>query len=180
MQLTLLLSFLASSTALANFLPFGTDPLNLHELPTQFDPPVIVDVVSIEAIRNTLALYPFAIDGKNFEALSNVFATDAVANYSAPLNTLSPLSTIQDSLRTSLSCVTTQHQYGTQLIDIVSPLAAQSITYFRAAHFGTAPNMTDDVVYSYGQYQDTWNRQLDGTWRIVHRNMVYMVSLLGE
>lgn len=174
------LSLLAlASTAMANLLPFGTDPINRHDLPTEFEPPVVVDPIAIEAIRNTLALYPFAIDGKNFDALSRVFADDAAANYSAPLNVLTPLSTIKDSLRSSLACVHTQHQYGTQLIDVLSPLTAESITYFRAAHFGTAPNMTDQVVYSYGQYQDTWNRIHDGTWRIVRRNMVYMVSAMA-
>lgn len=176
MQLKLLSILALASTTLANQLPFGTDPINLHKLPTEFPPTTSVNVASTETIRNTLALYPFAIDGRNFDALSNVFAPDAVANYSAPLNVLTPLSNIQDGLRTSLACVTTQHHFGTQLIDIASPDIAQSITYYRAAHFGTAPNMTDQVVYAYGQYQDTWNRQADGTWRIVYRNLVYMVG----
>ncbi|KAL4891845.1 hypothetical protein BDV59DRAFT_59275 [Aspergillus ambiguus] len=141
--------------------------------------PTLQDANTIEAIRNTLALYPFAVDGKNFADLSNVFAEDAVANYSAPLNVLTPLSTIESVLAANLACVTTQHQFGTQRIDLVSPTVAQSITYYRAAHFGSG-NMTDQVAYAYGQYQDRWIRQRDGTWRIVHRNLVYMGPIIGN
>lgn len=175
----LLLSLLAVSAALASQVSANTSPTGLHELATNFPPTAIVDPISIESIRSTLALYPFAIDGKNFDALSNVFAADAAANYSAPLNVLSPLSDIKATLRASLSCVTTQHQFGTQLIDIDGPLEARSVTYFRAAHFGTTPETEDQVLYTFGQYQDAWRRQPDASWRIVRRDLVYMVGFLS-
>lgn len=41
------------------------------------------DPTIIEQIRNTLALYPLAVDGKDFGALDLVFTQDVVANYSA-------------------------------------------------------------------------------------------------
>jgi len=183
---TLTTALPSADTAVADYgrptatsLPFGTAPIPFFSLPTDFPPPAYEDAASIEAIRNTLALYPFCIDGKNFAALSNVFATDAVANYSAPLNVLTPLSTIESVLSSSLTCVTTQHNFGTQLIDIVSPSVAESITYYRAAHFGTGANV-GQVAYAYGQYQDTWQKSDDGTWRIVYRNLVYMVSWTPE
>ncbi|KAF9891591.1 hypothetical protein FE257_003602 [Aspergillus nanangensis] len=159
--------------------PFGTAPIPAASLPTSFPPVDTQRSGVIEAIRNTLALYPFAIDGKNFAALSNVFAADAVANYSAPLNVLTPLSTIESVLEASTACVTTQHHFGTQLIDPLSPSVAESITYYTASHFGTG-NQTGQVAYAYGQYQDTWNRQHDGSWRIVHRNLVYMGPIIGN
>ena len=162
-------SVLASTTT---YVP----PIDLSTLADGCTPEVYTDAGSIEAIRNTLAIYPFAIDGKNFDALSKVFTTDAVANYSAPLNVLTPLSSIQSVLESSLECVTTQHLYGTQWIDVVSPLAARSVTYFRAAHFGKGQS-EGQVLYAYGQYQDNWVRQLSGTWRISSRNLVYMVCL---
>jgi hypothetical protein len=56
------------------------------------------DAAAIEQIRNTLALYPLIIDGKDFASLSLVFIADAVANYSAPLNVISPLRTIRTVL----------------------------------------------------------------------------------
>lgn len=49
------------------------------------------------------------------------------------------------------------------------------MTYYRAAHFGKG-DKGNEVAYAYGQYQDNWQRQSTGTWRIIHRNLVYMVS----
>ena len=156
----------------ASNLPFGSQPIPFNQLATSFHP---VDVLPADAIRNTLALYPFAVDGKNFAAFSNVFAQNAVANYSAPLNVLTPLSDIISVIGSSLECVTTQHSYGTQLIDVLSPFSAFSVTYFRAMHFGKGAT-EGQALEAYGQYQDTWALQTDFSWKIINRNLVYMVS----
>lgn len=154
----------------------GTDAIPQNSLPTLAAmAPSTVDPISVEAIRQTLALYPLAIDGKNFGALDLVFATNAVANYSAPINVLTPLSTIQSGLESSLTPVTTQHAYGTQLIDILSFDSAFSVTYYTATHFGKGPYVGETVT-AFGQYQDVWARQKDLSWKITHRNLVYMVS----
>ena len=95
------------------------------------------DPSKISQIRQTLALYPLAIDGKNFAALSRVFTPDVVANYSAPLNVLTGLSTVQATLEQSLMYVDTQHSYGTQVIEVLEGgCTAKSVTYFTANHFG--------------------------------------------
>ncbi|KAK0638301.1 hypothetical protein DIS24_g9964 [Lasiodiplodia hormozganensis] len=65
---------------------------------------------------------------------------------------------------------------------------AVSVTYFTAAHFknGTEGKGLDepvgmkDVMYAYGQYQDRWGVQEDGTWKIEHRNLVYMGPFVSE
>lgn len=168
---------LAAATSVLATTTTDVAPIALSAVPDGCTPEVYTDAGTIEAIRNTLAIYPFAIDGKNFDALSKVFTTNAVANYSAPLNVLTPLSSIQSVLQTSLACVTTQHLLGTQWIDILSPVTAKSVTYFRAAHFGKGET-EGQVLYAYGQYQDNWERQLTGSWRIAHRNLVYMVRLI--
>ncbi|KAL4936539.1 hypothetical protein BDV06DRAFT_227812 [Aspergillus oleicola] len=155
-------------------------PIPMHDLPTLFPPTLAVDSVSTETIRKTLALYPLAIDGKNFAALESVFAPDAVANYSAPLGVLTPVSAIQKTLSKSLDCVTTQHSLGTQLVDVIDMYHARSITYYTAAHFGKAEEMKDQVATAHGQYQDEWVRVGDGTWRIVYRNLVYMSEIVGN
>ncbi|KAL4928625.1 nuclear transport factor 2 family protein [Aspergillus undulatus] len=163
--------------------PIDTDtdtaPIPLHDLPTLFSPPSTVDSLATETIRKTLSLYPFAIDGKNFAALDRIFTEDAVANYSAPLGVLSPLSSIQETLGQSLKCVTTQHSLGTQLIDVIGPWHARSVTYYTAAHFGRG-ELSDQVATAHGQYQDSWERQVDGTWRVVYRNLVYMSEVIGN
>lgn len=171
------LSFAAVSSAVASTIS-DVASIELSSLASGFKPEIYTDAGTIEAIRNTLAIYAFAIDGKDFDSLSNVFATNAVANYSAPLDVLSPLSTIQSVLSSSLACVTTQHALGTQRIDVISPVTAKSVTYYHATHFGKG-DKANAVVYAYGQYQDTWQRQSSGSWRIVHRNLVYMVSALS-
>ena len=165
-------SLSASSTSSPSF---GTDPIALFNLPTSFPISVIQDASSIEAIRNTLALYAFAIDGQNFAALGESLATNIVANYGPPLGVLTPLSTIATTLSAALQCVTTQHHLGTQLIQIRSLTSAFSITYYRALHFGKNA-LVNEFAEAYGQYQDTWQRQSNGKWKIINRNLVYMVS----
>ncbi|KAJ5163202.1 uncharacterized protein N7500_005032 [Penicillium coprophilum] len=157
----------------------GVAPIEISSLASSYTSKPYTDAGTVEAIRNTLALYAFAIDGKDFDALSKVFTTDAVANYSAPLNVLTPLKNIQSVLDTSLACVTTQHMFGTQRIDVLSPSTAKSVTYYRAAHFGKG-DKASEVAYAYGQYQDNWQRQSTGNWRIVHRNLVYMGPNIGD
>jgi hypothetical protein len=148
-------------------LPFGTQPIAFSKLSTIFPPPVIEATIAIEAIRNTLAPYPFAIDGKDFAALSNIFAQNVVANYFAPLNILTPLSAVISVLESSLGCVTTQHSVSTQLITVLSVKSAFSVTYFRAMHFGRGNTTAGPYLEAFGQYQDTWERQADLTWKIV-------------
>lgn len=161
----------ASSASLTS----STQPVPLFDLPNAFPgSDHVADPFDVEAIRNVLAHYPLAIDGKNFDALKLVFAPNAVANYSAPLGVLTPLSTIESVLKTSLTPVTTQHSYGTQVIDILSPVSAVSVTYYTATHFGMG-KYAGQIATAYGQYQDVWTRQKDLTWRISHRNLVYMV-----
>ncbi|KAJ5960016.1 uncharacterized protein N7479_007166 [Penicillium vulpinum] len=172
------LSFAVAGSAVASATN-DIAPIEISALPGLYAPEVYTDAGTIEAIRNTLAIYAFAIDGKDFGALDKVFTSDAVANYSAPLNVLTPLSTIKSVLGTSLACVTTQHHLGTQRIDVLSPITAKSVTYFRAAHFGKG-DLENEVAYAYGQYQDNWQRQASGTWRIVHRNLVYMGPQIGK
>lgn len=155
----------------------GTDAIPFSSLPALISKENFkADPRSIETIRATLALYPLAIDGKNFESLSLIFAPDAVANYSEPLNVLTPLSTIQSVLETSLNPVTTQHSFGTQLIDVLSHDSAFSVTYYTATHFGRE-EFTGKTATAFGQYQDVWKKQGDGGWKITNRNLVYMVSL---
>ncbi|OAQ59985.1 snoaL-like domain-containing protein [Pochonia chlamydosporia 170] len=171
----------AASAASPSILLTSSDqPVPFFDLPNAFrGSDFVPDPFDVEAIRNVLAHYPLAIDGKNFAALDRVFAPNAVANYSAPLGVLKPLSAIQTALKASLAVVTTQHSYGTQIIDVLSPASAVSVTYYTATHFGMGPH-EGQIVTAYGQYQDVWTRQRDLTWRISHRNLVYMGALIGN
>jgi hypothetical protein len=54
-----------------------------------------------EAIRNTLATYPLMIGSKQFQLLDQVFTSDVVANYSAPLGVLIGLPQVESMLQQS-------------------------------------------------------------------------------
>lgn len=64
---------------------------------------------TILSIQRTMSYYPLIIDNKSFSDLSLVFTANAIANYSQPLNILTPLSVIESILAASLAPVTTQH-----------------------------------------------------------------------
>lgn len=91
----------------------------------------------IAQIVNTLALYPLAIDGGNFSALSLVFTEDVVADYPvAGLGILTPLSVLEQGLAAASANTNSQHAYGTQIVEITGEGQAKSSTYFTATLFG--------------------------------------------
>ncbi|ETN41353.1 uncharacterized protein HMPREF1541_03288 [Cyphellophora europaea CBS 101466] len=156
-------------------------PVSTYELAEQLPASSVVDPYSIEAIRQTLALYALALDGRNFEALRKVFTTDVRANYSDPIGVLDGVQAIIDTLPPGVtSFASTQHHYGSQYIHICGRNTAVSVTYFQATHFFTPyagvtnPVNNSQVLIDKAQYQDLWARQGDGTWKITNRNLVRM------
>ena len=122
-------------------LPANLTNTTISALPSTFFPPSpsapYQDPSLLEEIRHTLNFYPLIIDGKDFSSLNQIFTTTAVANYSAPLNVLTPLSTIEAVLAASLAPVNTQHSLTTQIIEILAgECTARSVSYYTAAHFG--------------------------------------------
>lgn len=186
----MLLIVATSQTAASNpCARYSPSPVPIQQLPTyfstskNFDPSTVVDT---EAIRQILLLYPLAIDGRAFSSLENIFAPDAVANYSAPIGVLAGTSAIATALETALAAfLGTQHHLGASNVRICgNQEQAISATYYRAVHF-LSQNSTagssdivsgNGVLYAYGQYQDTWEKR-GGQWKIIYRNLVYMVSL---
>jgi hypothetical protein len=149
-------------------------------------PQVLPDPIATEAIRQSLALYALAIDGRNYEVLRKVFTPNARANYSDPIGVLNGVQAIIDTLAPSLSTfVSTQHHLGTQLIHVCGLSSAVSVTYFQATHWFTpytgVENPVDNskVLIDKAQYQDTWARQKDGSWKITNRNLVRMVRFVA-
>lgn len=158
-------------------------PVTTYSLAGSFPAPVLTDATSIEAIRQTLAIYALAIDGRNFQALTKVFTTNARANYSDPIGVITGVQNIISTLAPGLlQFASTQHFLGTQYIDICSLTTAVSVTYFQASHFfvpytGIANTINGtQVLIDKSQYQDVWARQIDGTWKITNRNLVRMVG----
>ena len=91
----------------------------------------------IAQIVNALALYPLAVDGGNFSALSLVFIEDVVAYYPAGgLGLLTSLSALEKGIAAASANTNSQHLYGTQTVVITGEGQAKSLTYFTATLFG--------------------------------------------
>ena len=140
--LTLTVSGSARNISCSSNITFSTNPVPLYDLiNTYFPSNPTLPAHSAEdqaAIRNTLSLYPLALDGKNFADFHRVFTQDAVANYSAPIGVLNGVDVIAAALSTVLQNVTTQHAYGTQVVSVgEGGCIAKTVTYYKADHFGT-------------------------------------------
>lgn len=162
----------------------GSSPISAYDLAQSFQPTSnAADLLSAQAIRDTLALYPLALDGRNFDVLDEVFAPDVQASYMGPLGNFTSLQDLKTGLAAVFSGLTsTQHNYGTQIVSIHSPTSAVSVTYVHASHFtntepiGSGLVSDTNVFYGFAQYQDSWARQDDGLWKITNRITIYMVG----
>ncbi|KAB8303951.1 hypothetical protein EYC80_005309 [Monilinia laxa] len=161
-------------------------PVTASQLPELLPISLSTDSIATESIRNTLALYAFALDGRNWAAFSRIFAPNVRANYSEPLGIMNGVQSITDGISAGVSqFAATQHRYGTQYIAICSPSSAVSVTYLQASHFflpGIGPVAEDGshTLFATGRYEDTWSKLSDGTWKIVNRNFVFMGPLIGS
>lgn len=163
-------------------MPYGTSIWNSSQLPHILGAKADLtnDYQSVETIRNKIALYTFIVDGQQWDTLGYVFASNAVANYSVPLDILSGLDNITATLKESQEKISaSQHQIGSQFIEIVDSRNAYSVSYYTSTRFGKGA-YEDEALYSRGQYQDTWYRANPKSqdWHIVFRNLVYMVREL--
>jgi len=152
-------------------------------VPAAVSPSIVLSLATTSAtvaLQQTLALYPLAIDGKNFTALSAVFAQNVVANYSAPLNVLYGLDAVEAALQAALAPVNTQHALSTFSVQHLNSEAgtADTVQYYTASHFGMG-DYYGQVVYAYGKYVDQWAFRDEG-WRIENRVLEYMGPLIGN
>lgn len=117
------------------------DPVSFSALPTIFsDPATPGDSTDFNQIRQATSLYALAVDGKNADPLIKVFTPDVVANLSRG-GLIKGLPALQVALLEGFVGLTTQHQIGTQFIDIAKGgCQAKSITYFTATLLGTGPS----------------------------------------
>jgi hypothetical protein len=142
--LTYLLTLYLTTLSLASTQskpPVGTSTaaLEAEALPSSFAAVVKShDYVNTLQIQQTLALYAFIVDGKQWDQLDMVFYDNVWANYSALIGVFHPLSALRAGLKTSVAQVTTQHALTTMLIDVSeNGTTARSATQFTASHWGT-------------------------------------------
>lgn len=75
---------------------------------------------------NTLSFYCYSLDSKNFTILEQVFTTDAIAYFPAPLNTMNGVAAIEADLPWDLENIVTQHLLGSISIDVINDKNAYS------------------------------------------------------
>jgi hypothetical protein len=88
----------------------------------------ILDSTAVISLQQTLALYPLAVDSKNFAALDQVFTQDVVANYSAPIGVLNGLPAVISALEASLAPVNTQHNLTTFSVSDLKEESASTVS----------------------------------------------------
>lgn len=153
-------------------LPYGTAPLNATQLPgilsTRTD--WNKDSQSIDSIRNKLAVYAYAVDGKEFSVLNQVFSASAVANYSSSLGTLNGEIEISAALSRNMTNSTTQHLLASTFVLFSDLRDAFSVTNFQVTTFAK-----EGTSQAFGQFQDSWFRRNSRTqdWQIVYRNVIW-------
>ena len=185
----------ASVVAVTNVLAFtpcsdySPNPVPASQLPTFFSQQNVTNIETLlekDPIDRLLSHYAHTIDARAFDGLSDIFNVNATAVYPSSPGVLDGVEAIKTSIAGMLAQFSgTQHLIGSKDIRLCGERKAISIAYFSAAHFlpqnatSANPQVVDDsdVIYAYGQYQDSWEKQ-DGLWKIVHRNQVFMVSLL--
>ncbi len=83
-------------------------------------------VESWQQISNSLSIYCFALDSKNYTILDDVFTPDAVAYFPSPLGIMNGSAAIKADLNWDLENITTQHLLGSISIEILGEKMATS------------------------------------------------------
>jgi 3-phenylpropionate/cinnamic acid dioxygenase small subunit len=129
-------------------------------------------------ISDLLVRYCFALDQRDWEDLSNVFAADAVITYSGP-RVSAGIDQIVEFFRTTASAVAvTQHLLHTSRVWATGPDAAEGLTHVTAHHVGydVALPAPETATYTVtGTYQDAFARTPAG-WRIARRTLTLVTS----
>ena len=130
------------------------------------------------AIDDLLARYCFAIDLRDWDALREIFAADAVITYSGP-RVSTGIDQIVGFFRNATSAVAaTQHLLHTSRVWVCGPDTAEGLSHVTAHHVGRAVALPAPEAATYtvtGTYQDVFTRTPDG-WRISRRTLTLLTS----
>jgi hypothetical protein len=77
-------------------------------------------------IVNTLSLYAYSVDSKNFEDLADVFAPDGIAFFPQPYPVMNGSAEVIQVLQSSTVGISSQHLLGSFSIEIVNETSAKS------------------------------------------------------
>ncbi|KAK0513784.1 hypothetical protein JMJ35_003506 [Cladonia borealis] len=131
-------------------------------------------------IQQTLALWPLAVDSKNYTLLPLIFTPTAFLGSPPPTGNFIGIPSITAFLTLFLNNTLTQHSYGTQYIDVdIERGTASAATYLIASFVGTGPSNAGEYLVNRAKYEDELVEG-EGGWRVVNRTLVYMVPTVGN
>lgn len=127
----------------------------------------LADLAAERAIREGLARFARVLDGKQWDALTDIFAADLTFDYG--LGEQAGLAALTVNMRRFLDvCGPSQHLIGSMTITVdPGALTATSRAYVQARH-QRADDPNGPVFDSNGEYLDSWQRRPEG-WRITRR-----------
>ena len=137
--------------------------------------------ISLESIRQTLGLFPIAIDSKQYGLLSQVFTPSATASFTE--QPIQGLGNITLFLTRSLAGLTSQHELSSLYINQTASDRATSTNYLQGNFFGEG-DAAGQYFLSFGYYQDELVRVSDPgcveQWRVQNRLLVPRVCLYDQ
>jgi ketosteroid isomerase-like protein len=126
------------------------------------------------AIQNQLGRFARIIDGRDWDAVGEVFADDVAFNYGDGREQTG-IAAMRAQFRAFLDgCGPSQHLIGSIMIDLDGD-AATSRAYVQARHQGLG-DKADRFLDTNGEYVDRWARRGDG-WRIVRRDATWAMHV---
>jgi uncharacterized protein (TIGR02118 family) len=135
------------------------------------DDAALAALVAERAVRDGLARFARILDGKDWAALGDVFATDVTFDYG--LGERAGMAALTENMRQFLDrCGPSQHLIGSVTVEVAADGAgAVSRAYVQARH-QRADDPAGAVFDSNGEYIDRWERRTEG-WRIVRRDALW-------
>ena len=131
------------------------------------------DLLDERAIIDRLNRFARIADGREWDAVEDVFASDLTFNYG--LGEQSGVDAMRALLRRFLDpCGPSQHLLGSIVVEVRRD-EASSRAYVQARHQG-AGGKADRFFDTNGEYSDQWKRLPVG-WRIVRRDVTWAMHM---
>ncbi|MFN3458212.1 MAG: nuclear transport factor 2 family protein [Novosphingobium sp.] len=146
----------------------------VDETPAARAAPALDELLAERAIREGLARFARVLDGKDWPALTDVFAPDLTFDYG--LGEQAGLDALTTNMRRFLDvCGPSQHLIGSITITVdPGQTSATSRAYVQARHQRTGDS-GGPVFDSNGEYVDRWEKRPQG-WRIVRRDALWQTQ----
>ena len=134
------------------------------------------DATTYTGIQETLALWPLAIDSKQYALVPQIFTASPFAQLSG--RNLNGTPAIVNFLVGFLANVSSQHHLGQLQVNQTGPDTADVVQYLTGSFFGQG-GAAGKMYQAFGFYKDEMVRDEEGRWLVQNRVLIEYVSLLS-